>query len=735
MNINRTVESKSYLRYLEQKHSGKYGNSSFWMDDLVTRREDSGDGFDILKMVRYQRAISNFVKILGKKDIPVVFNSSDRSYTDGKTTVVLSANINEKSFDVHAGLALHEASHIMHTDFDIATTWYPNHIYSIQSIPVELLKAHAPTIHANMDKLPHEFTPKFMFNICNFIEDRRIDNLVFKSSPGYKTYYHSLYEKYFWNREITKGLKSGDFRTEDVASYEFRLLGLVNPATDPKALKGLRAIINKLDLQNIGRLKSISDSAQLAYEVADIIAKYILIDQQAKQQQQQQQQQQNQPGSGDGNGSAADVNEDGDTDNDNMSGGINTPQDIDAMGTPTDAPSDGDANMPDNLSPADLQKLAQKLEEMKKLINGDTKKTKASKTAQRLTQAISGNSDYEVGSVEYGDDYNGRYKVPVLEFNLNPSSFARENDPVLENILAHNLDAWRTQHYATPPAASIKSWYKSNYENRIKIVTDGLRLGTMLGHKLQIRDQVRDTKHTRLKSGKIDGRLLHQCGYNVLNIFQKIDLDKFAPNVIHISIDASSSMSGKRWDNTQTAVLAIAKAASMIQNIAVEVSYRYNISLNGKGSIVVVNAYDSKKHKIDHMAKVALLLVPTDCTADSLCIRYQLNKKRITPGSSEVKSYFINFSDGGPGCTVLDSDNKTCQYGGNSAHQHIEKCRKDMEAMNVNILSYFISSGHDGHSTTVKQFKQDWGVSNSAFINVTEILPLAKSLNQMFLTK
>lgn len=732
MNINRTVESKSYLRYLEQKHSGKYGNSSFWMDGLVTRREDSGDGFDILKMVRYQRAISNFVKILGKKDIPVVFNSSDRSYTDGKTTVVLSANINEKSFDVHAGLALHEASHIMHTDFDIATTWYPNHIYSIQSMPVELLKAHAPTIHANMDKLPHEFTLKFMFNICNFIEDRRIDNLVFKSSPGYKTYYHSLYEKYFWNKEITKGLKSGDFRTEDVASYEFRLLGLVNPATDPKALKGLRAIINKLDLQNIGRLKSISDSAQLAYEVADIIAKYILIDQQAKQQQQQQQ---NQPGSGDGNGSAADVNEDGDTDNDNMSGGINTPQDIDAMGTPTDAPSDGDANMPDNLSPADLQKLAQKLEEMKKLINGDTKKTKASKTAQRLTQAISGNSDYEVGSVEYSSDYGCRYKVPVLEFNLNPSSFARENDPVLENILARNLDAWRTQHYATPPAASIKSWYRNTYEDHIKVVNNGLRLGTMLGHKLQIRDQVRDTKHTRLKSGKIDGRLLHQCGYDVMNIFQKIDLDKFAPNVIHISIDASSSMAGPKWQNTQTAVLAIAKAASMIQNIAVEVSYRYNFSLNGKGSIVVVNAYNSKKHKIDHMAKVALLLAPTDCTADSLCIRYQLNKKRITPGSSEVKSYFINFSDGGPGCTVSDSDNRSCQYGGPSAHRHIEKCRKDMEAMNVNILSYFIGNGNDGGSYTVKQFKQDWGITNSAFINVTEILPLAKSLNQMFLTK
>lgn len=760
MNINRTVESKSYLRYLEQKHSGKYGNSSFWMDGLVTRSEDADSKFDILKMVRYQRAISNFVKILGKKDIPVVFSTGGRSYTDGKTKVVLSANIDEKSFDVHAGLALHESSHILHTDFDTVTDWFPGRASAgtLHMLPKSKLRTYAPNIYASIytvgspkRQLPWQFTPSFMYGICNFIEDRRIDNLVFKSSPGYKTYYHSLYKTYFWNTNITKGLKSDEFRTEDVDSYEFRILGLINPATDPNALKGLRAIINKLDLQNIDRLTHVKDSCQLAYEVCDIIAKYLLMEQE-RQHQLAANSQQNQPGNGAGNGTSGGTSDE-DTNGDDMRGGVNTPSDINVAGIPSDSTTTDSGTNSDNttssdstttggnskdadvpkLNSAELDRLVKKIGSMKDVINGNAKKTKASKDVARMTGVIAGNTDYEIASVEYdGDDSNIKYQIPVLEFNLNPGSFSRVDDPIIDAItISSNLEDWMRWYYASRPAGEDPA-YQVQYE----VVTAGLQLGTQLGRKLQLRDQVRDTKHTRLKTGKIDGRLLHQCGYDVMNIFQKIDLDKFTPNVIHISIDASSSMAGPKWYKTQTAVLAIAKAASMIQNIAVEISYRYNFAIGDKNSAILVNAYNSKKHKIDHMAKVALLLTPRAYTVDSLCIRYQLNKKRITPGSSEVKSYFINFSDGAPGCIIATSTG-ICRYAGTGAHKHIERCRRDMEAMNINILSYFIGTSTSPMYTskTVQQFKEDWGNSNASFINVTEIVPLAKSLNQMFLSK
>ena len=69
-------------------------------------------------MAGYKRAISNFVNIVTEDNIPVVFNSNDSSYTDGKK-VVIGANLDDKKFDVAVGLALHEGSHIKLSDFDL----------------------------------------------------------------------------------------------------------------------------------------------------------------------------------------------------------------------------------------------------------------------------------------------------------------------------------------------------------------------------------------------------------------------------------------------------------------------------------------------------------------------------------------------------------------------------------------------------------------------------------------
>ena len=41
-----------------------------------------------------------------------------------------------------------------------------------------------------------------------------------------------------------------------------------------------------------------------------------------------------------------------------------------------------------------------------------------------------------------------------------------------------------------------------------------------------------------------------------------------------LSVDASGSMSGEKWENTMTSVVAICKAVSMIQNVDVVVSIR-----------------------------------------------------------------------------------------------------------------------------------------------------------------
>lgn len=718
-----TLESKSYLRYLESKHSNKYGNSSFWMDDLVTRKEDEGDKFDLIKMAQYQRAISNFVKIVSRRDIPVKFNASDTSYTDGKTEVVISANVTEKSFDATAGLALHEASHIIYTDFDCLPKFFPQYTYTLEenfkgmySDTRAEVESWCPFITKNLDKVSglKGFDQEYIFGISNWIEDRRIDNLVFKSSPGYKSYYHTLYEKYYLSDALTKMLKSSDYREENINSYKVRVLGLINPASDRNALVGLRAIINLIDLHNIDRLKDTKASIELAYRVADMIAQYCLKykDEQeanpqpqanAPQQMQGQtgdQPQGNQPQDGKG-----DPNDDGDS----------------AEGdAPITTPGDGP------MSQRDLDKAAKVVEEIEKLLKGEPKKTKMTAQNNRIVKSLAGNVDTSVDNITFQGQ-----KVPVIHVRLSPNMIRNytADSPVshgIEHTCAEHLKEGK--HWSIVPDDGGKwSWrgnYLNNYGDRVK---RGLALGTMLGKKLQVRDQVRDTRFNRLKTGKIDNRLLYQCGYDVMNIFEQVKVDKYTPSVLDISVDASSSMNGDKWENTQIAILAIAKAASMIQNLRVKVSYRYNPRIGKQDAAMFLDAYDSKRDKIKHMEDVVFVLRPDNCTVDSLITAYQLKKNLITPGSTEVKSYFLNFSDGGPGANV-----GAVHYGGSQAHNHIAKCRRDIEAMGVTVMSYFI--GRDSDSGR-RQFTEDWGVRNASFIDVTELVPLAKSLNQMFLSK
>ena len=101
-------------------------NSSFWdtnsndidVDDFLGLDTNVDKGKDLVALAGYKRAISNFVNIVTEDNIPVVFNSKDESYTDGKK-VVIGSNIDDKKFDVAVGLALHEGSHIKLSDFNL----------------------------------------------------------------------------------------------------------------------------------------------------------------------------------------------------------------------------------------------------------------------------------------------------------------------------------------------------------------------------------------------------------------------------------------------------------------------------------------------------------------------------------------------------------------------------------------------------------------------------------------
>ena len=172
--------------------------SSFWfdrktsVDDILAKYDNNGD-VDYVKpkpkkdhvgLAGHKRAIGNFVRIVSGENIPVRFMSRGDSYTDGKT-VSISSYINEKNFDHVVGLALHEGSHIAYSDFDMFSE--VRHVKKIRS----------------WDVTPERM--EFYRGMINYVEDRRVDSLVFKSSPGYKGYYHTLYSKYYNHKKIGNG--------------------------------------------------------------------------------------------------------------------------------------------------------------------------------------------------------------------------------------------------------------------------------------------------------------------------------------------------------------------------------------------------------------------------------------------------------------------------------------------------------------------------------------------------
>ena len=106
-------------------------------------------------------------------------------------------------------------------------------------------------------------------------------------------------------------------------------------------------------------------------------------------------------------------------------------------------------------------------------------------------------------------------------------------------------------------------------------------MGTILGKKLQVRGESRDTKWTRLNSGRIDKRLISELGFGNEKVFNTTFVESYSDAFLHISVDASGSMGGNKWINTMTCVSAIAKACSMINNVDCVISFRSTQSTDG----------------------------------------------------------------------------------------------------------------------------------------------------------
>jgi len=271
---------------------------------------------------------------------------------------------------------------------------------------------------------------------------------------------------------------------------------------------------------------------------------------------------------------------------------------------------------------------------------------------------------------------------------------------------------------------TVSKGYHWRSSSNNEAVIAGIKLGTMLGRKLQIRNDSNSLTYNRLRKGRLDKRMIASLGYGNEQVFNQIFVDKFNPAIVHISIDASGSMSGDKWFQSQTSAIAIAKAASMVQNLDVVISYRSTEQIGSENLPAIFIAYDSRKDKITKITKQFQYINCPGTTPEGLC--FEAIEKLITDGNNGIDSYFINFSDGEP-----YFENADINYYGLSAQQHTRKQVDSMASRGIKILSFFITGNY---SSDIENFKKMYG-NTAENINVTKLTDLTRSLNKTFATK
>jgi hypothetical protein len=184
-----------------------------------------------------------------------------------------------------------------------------------------------------------------------------------------------------------------------------------------------------------------------------------------------------------------------------------------------------------------------------------------------------------------------------------------------------------------------------------------------------------------------------------------------------------------------TSVVAICKAAYMIDNLRVTVSFRttFSTSRGSSGSNpYVVIAYDSSVDKIGKIKTMFPYLYPNGCTPEGLS--FEAIMKHLPKTSTDTDYYFLNFSDGEPAMNYTTATGDPVNYSSEHAALHTKKQVTKISQLGYSVLSYFIKSDGLNNPKSVELFKKMYG-KNASFINPNNILQVAKTMNQMFLEK
>lgn len=630
--------------------------SDFWLDDQTKRKLDQEEELSPIELANSKSEIAQFVKIMAGEYIPVEYRTDDEgtSHTDGEK-VTITAEVEPGSFDATVGVALHEASHVVKSDFDLLDDFE-------DKVPQDLVDKIEPLLKKS-DKYkeieekmtgdseidPRQQASRCLHHIWNVVEDRWIDQWAYSKVPGYRGYYQKMYQKYWHSEDIGEELQSDEAREPNWSSYAFRVTNITNDKWDPDALPELRKIWDILDVNNIERHDSSWDTFETAQEILHVIL-----------------------------------------------------DNIDEIYVhPSLGVSQGDGDDEDSLPFEDLpEDLQEKMKDQIDQMEGQAGEALDPEKAEEVDVL----EDAGVDQKSVGEDIDSGGSDQTVDGADAVGVRCVVVDQISEALLEKG---------------NIPILSSSGKNSRV--VSDGIRIGHILASKLRIMDDRRELKYTRRRRGDIDNRMLAEIGFSD-RLFSRTEIEEFRDGFLHISVDASGSMRGQKFENALKNCVALAKAADEIRNLRVQISFRSTITVSGNNRPLVVVAYDSKRSAISHVSRFFPHITATGRTPEGLSFEAIQNK--VLPSDENRQSYFVNLSDGLP-----NFSGENTSYGGKEAEEHTAREVDKMRRRGVSILSYYV-----GGDRTDSSFRNMYG-EDSRFIDVTDINDIKRTMNNKFLDK
>jgi hypothetical protein len=464
----------------------------------------------------------------------------------------------------------------------------------------------------------------------------------------------------------------------------FHIINFTNSNRKLNTLKHLRSIWNIIDLKNIQRLNSTQDALIVACDIFKILKQVI----------------DNDTAESEDQSDESDAGDENDEENES---------------TQEDA---SESNSEPQLSSQDTEKLKKAILKQQDFLDGyPIKKGKLSSKIAKTVDALK-EAGCETREVSTSITGASDFVETIVIKKLTPGIISS-----MPELFGTNSDIYVTgqQNYDNDVRDHKYSAVRLNEKQ--EAVNAGIVLGKQLGRKLQLRNSDRSLKSTRLQTGKIDKRLISQLGYNNINVFHRIVTDRFKNYFIHISIDASGSMSGDKFANALTSAIAVAQAAAMTTGIRVQISLRGTHYLNNSRveRSVTIYAYDSALDKMSKIRNMFKYLDTFGCTPEG--IAFKSIEKDIKADAKGDECIFVNYSDGAP------TDVHGCGYYYDGV-AYTRRVITGFREIGINIISYFISAHGEGYGTN--SFKTMYG-PDASFIKPTNMNEVSKTLNTKFL--